>query len=260
MNYDITKGTIVALIPARGGSKGVPRKNIKNLGEFPLIAYSIAVANLSKVIQRTIVSTDDEEIACVARKFNGEVPFLRPAELATDTSTDFDFVKHAMEWLQQNEGHIPEFFVHLRPTTPLRDVKLMDEAIAKFVVSKEYSSMRSAHPAPESPYKWFRLDGQTHFSSLISELSNEDINGDRKSFPEAYIPDGYVDVLKTETVLRTGGLYGDCMMAYISPVCTEVDTIDEFDFLEYELKTKDSNLHGYLCKTYANKMGDAING
>ena len=96
-----------------------------------------------------------------------------------------------MEWLQQNEGHIPEFFVHLRPTTPLRDVKLMDEAIAKFVVSKEYSSMRSAHPAPESPYKWFRLDGQSHFSSLISELSNEDINGDRKSFPEAYIPDGY---------------------------------------------------------------------
>ena len=260
MKYNIAKGMIVALIPARGGSKGVLRKNIKDLGGFPLIAYSIVVASLSKIIGRTIISTDDAEIAAIAKIFGGEIPFIRPAELATDISTDMDFVQHAMDWLQQNEGHIPEYFVHLRPTTPLREVALMDTAISKLISSDEYSSLRSAHPAPESPYKWFRLKGQSSFTSLISGLSNEDINGDRKMFPEAFIPDGYVDVLKTETILQTGGLYGDRMMAYISPVCTEVDTQEEFAFLEYELKTKGSNLHDDLCKTYANKMGDAMNG
>ena len=260
MKYNIAKGMVVALIPARGGSKGVPRKNIKDLGGFPLIAYSIAVANLSKIIGRTIISTDDDEIAAIAKHFGGEVPFMRPAELATDTSTDIDFVQHAMDWLQQNEGSIPEYFVHLRPTTPLREVAYIDEAISAFISSSDYSSLRSAHPAPESPYKWFRLDGTSQFTSLISGLSNEDINGDRKKFPEAYIPDGYVDVLKTETIIQTGGLYGDYMMAYISPVCTEVDTQEEFAFLEYELKTKGSYLHDYLCETYTNKMGDAMNG
>lgn len=260
MRYNIAKGVVAALIPARGGSKGVPRKNIKELGGFPLIAYSIAIACLSENVNRVIVSTDDEEIAQTAKQFGGEIPFMRPAELATDTSTDLDFVQHAMDWLQQNEGRIPEYFVHLRPTTPLRETSLMDEAISRFITSGDYSSLRSAHPAPESPYKWFRLKGKLEFASLIPELSNEDINGDRRKFPEAYIPDGYVDVLKTKTILRTGGLYGDYMMAYISPVCTEVDTKEEFEFLEYEIKTKGSKLHEYLCKNYSNKMGDAFNG
>ena len=131
MKFDVAKGMVTALIPARGGSKGVPRKNIKDLGGFPLIAYSIAAAKISKVISRIIISTDDEEVAVTAKRLGGEVPFMRPAELATDTSTDIDFVHHAMEWLQQNEGHIPEYFVHLRPTTPLRDAELMDAAILK---------------------------------------------------------------------------------------------------------------------------------
>ena len=250
MQYDIAKGVVTALIPARGGSKGVPRKNIKELGGFPLIAYSIAVANLSKIIGRIIISTDDEEIAAQAKHFGGEIPFMRPAELATDTSTDMDFVRHAMDWLQQNEGSIPEYFVHLRPTTPLRETALVDEAISKFISIGDYSSLRSAHPAPESPYKWFQLNGQSEFTSLISGLSNDELNGDRKKYPKAYIPDGYVDILKTETIIRTAGLYGDHMMAYISPVCTEVDTQEEFSFLEYEIKTKNSKLHEYLCKTY----------
>lgn len=260
MKYNIAKGMVVALIPARGGSKGVPRKNIKDLGGFPLIAYSIAVANLSKIIGRTIISTDDDEIAAIAKLFGGEVPFMRPAELATDTSTDMDFVQHAMDWLQQNEGHIPEYFVHLRPTTPLREVRLVDEAIERLISGGDYNSLRSAHPAPESPYKWFRMKGQSAFTSLIPGLSIEDINGGRNQFPEAYVPDGYADVLKTETIIQTGGLYGDRMMAYISPVCTEVDIQEEFAFLEYELKAKGSNLYDYLCKSYTNKMGDAMNG
>ena len=260
MQYTIATGDATALIPARGGSKGVPRKNIKELGGFPLIAYSIAVAHLSTIINRTIISTDDNEIALTAKHFGGEVPFLRPAELATDTSTDMDFVRHAMDWLQQNEGSVPEYFVHLRPTTPLREAALVDKALRQFMESETYTSLRSAHPAPESPYKWFRLHEQSEFTSLIPTLSNDEINGDRRQFPEAYIPDGYVDVLKTETILQADGLYGEHMMAYISPVCTEVDTQEEFSLLEYELKTQDASLHKYLCETYATKKGVICNG
>ena len=108
-----------AIIPARGGSKGVPRKNIKLLKGFPLIAYSIVAAKMSKMTDRVIVSTDSQEISDIAQKYDAEVPFLRPAEYAHDRSPDIDFVRHAIDWFAKNESNQPELFVHLRPTTPL---------------------------------------------------------------------------------------------------------------------------------------------
>ena len=252
MRYTITTGQAVALIPARGGSKGVPRKNIKLLGGYPLLAYSLAAAQLSREIDRAIVSTEDEEISFVARSFGGEAPFLRPAEFATDSSGDREVVLHALEWLQKHEGRVPEFVVHLRPTTPLRVPDLVDEAIRRFSEDEAYTSLRSAHPAPESPYKWFRLEKEGEFKSLIQGLTNDELNQDRRVFPEAFIPDGYVDVLRTRQVLETDSLHGDRIMAFISPVCTEVDTTAEFDLLEYELERKGSEVHDYLRSHYKN--------
>ena len=260
MDYIIEPQVIAAIIPARGGSKGVPRKNIKLLGGFPLIAYSIVAAQLSKRISRVIVSTEDEEIAEIARCFDAEVPFLRPAEFATDAAGDYEVIRHAMDWLGEHEGKIPGYFVHLRPTTPLREIALVDEAIGMFVHADGFTSLRSAHPAPESPYKWFRMKGEDQFQSFIPNLSNEEINHDRRSYPTAYVPDGYVDVVRTEHVLATGMVHGEKMMAYVSPACTEVDTQEEFDLLEYELKTKGASLHKYLCKMYADKKGELSNG
>ncbi len=247
MDYQIKKNDVMAIIPARGGSKGVPRKNIKPLGGFPLIAYSIMVTKLSKCIHRAIISTDDEEIAMTAKQYGGDVPFLRPKELAADSSKDIDFMYHAINWLQTNEGSIPEFLVHLRPTTPLRDAALVDAAITKFLINKnKYSSLRSAHPAPESPYKWFCLAEEDEFQGLIPHLSNDEINGGRADFPTAYIPDGYVDIIKAETIIQEGLLHGNRIMAYISPICTEVDTVEEFHYLEYELSSKGSPLWDVL--------------
>ncbi|MFZ6019832.1 MAG: cytidylyltransferase domain-containing protein, partial [Chloroflexota bacterium] len=120
---------VLAIIPARGGSKGIPRKNIRNFAGHPLIAYSIAAALQSRRITRVIVSTDDPEIAEVARAYGAEVPFLRPAELAQDSTLDLPVFQHALAWLTANEAYAPDVVVQLRPTSPIRPVGLVDEAV-----------------------------------------------------------------------------------------------------------------------------------
>ena len=148
----------IAIIPARSGSKGVPGKNINLLGGIPLFAYSILAAKMMPEVERVIVSTDSKEYAELANKFGAETPFIRPDDISGDKSSDLDFFIHALEWFKLNEGAIPEFLLHLRPTTPLRDPKIMSEAVQLFLTKKEASSLRSGHVASESPFKWFLHD------------------------------------------------------------------------------------------------------
>ena len=124
---------ILALIPARGGSKGIPRKNIRDFAGYPLIAWSIAAAQQSELVTRVIVSTDDERIASVAREYSAETPFLRPAALGQDKTTDFPVVEHAIQWLQEREGYCPEIVVQLRPTSPVRPKGMLDRGIRKLL-------------------------------------------------------------------------------------------------------------------------------
>ncbi|MHA2329179.1 MAG: acylneuraminate cytidylyltransferase family protein [Candidatus Hodarchaeales archaeon] len=238
---------IYSIIPARSGSKGVPNKNIRLLTEFELIAYSIASALLSKRIERVVVSTDSEKIANIARSYGAEVPFLRPEELARDESTDREFVIHALEWFLQNEGFVPDYLVHLRPTTPLRDPQLIDVAIETILSHPEATSLRSAHEAPESPLKWFKLNDKGYFEGLLSEDPRpEYYNLPRQNFPSVYIPNGYVDILKTDFVLNSESLHGDRMLGFLTPVVTEADAIEDFHFLEYEIKKYGHSLLDYL--------------
>ena len=143
---------ILALIPARGGSKGIPRKNIRNFAGYPLIAWSIAAAKQSELVTRIIVSTDDEEIAAVAREYGAETPFLRPAEFAQDNTTDLPVFEHALQWLEENEDYQPEIVIQLRPTSPIRP-----QGIAWTMPSKSCSSMQDADcvrgvvPAGQNP-------------------------------------------------------------------------------------------------------------
>ena len=125
---------LTAIIPARGGSKGVPRKNIKDLCGHPLISYSITACLQSEHISRVIVSTDDEEIAQVSRLYGAEVPFMRPSELAADNSTDYDVIKDFFENCSEN------YVAFMRPTTPIRDSKKIDEFINFFFENKEKMS------------------------------------------------------------------------------------------------------------------------
>src|SRR5512145_2606205 len=133
---------ILALIPARGGSKSIPRKNICDLAGHPLIAYSISAGLQSKLVTRTIVSTDDEEIAAVAREFGAETPFLRPAEFAQDNTTDLPVFEHALEWLEANENYQPEIVIQLRPTSPIRPRDCVDSAVSLLLAHADADCVR----------------------------------------------------------------------------------------------------------------------
>ena len=233
---------IVAIIPARSGSKSIIDKNIKLLSNHPLIAYSIAVAKLSKEIDRVIVSTNSVQYADIAIQYGAEVPFIRPDRYSTSTSTDRDFLIHTIEWLQSNKLDIPEYWVHLRPTTPLRIPSIIDEAIGIIKDDKKATSLRSGHKATESPLKWF-VKNDKYFKGF---LHNEDYNLPKEKFNQVYIPDGYVDILKSSFMLNNHTIHGDKMIGFESPVCTEIDSREEFDYIQYQINKSGSFLVNYL--------------
>ncbi len=248
MNNDV-----VAIIPARSKSKSVIHKNLAPIGGFPLIAYSIAAAKMSSLISRVLVSTDSEDYAEIARSYGAEVPFLRPDEFSTDTSTDRDFALHAMNWLKENEGLVPEHWVHLRPTTPLRNPKLMDEAIDIFLNRADCTALRSAHASPESPFKWFRRNDEGIFTGLTSDETKLDrFNLPRQAYPTVYIPDGYVDIIRASFVMGTDGFHGDRVYAYESPFCNEVDSAEELELISIQVERHGSVVLDYLA-TQASK-------
>ncbi|MGE4504011.1 MAG: acylneuraminate cytidylyltransferase family protein [Desulfovibrionaceae bacterium] len=238
---------VIALILARSGSKSVPDKNIRPLAGHPVLAWSIAAARLCPSIDRVVVSTDSPHYAEIARAYGAEVPFLRPEALAADNSPDRDAFLHALAWLLDNEGEAPEYWVHLRPTTPLRDPQVMHLALETIRSTPDATSLRSAHPAPESPCKWFRRSEQGLFQGLLDGLDPEEASSrPRQSYDRAYIPDGYMDVLRRSHFGSAPTLYGKHMLGFVSPPCTEIDTLEELNYIEYQAKLHGSPLLDWL--------------
>jgi N-acylneuraminate cytidylyltransferase len=226
---------VVALIPARAGSKGVPNKNVRLFGGHSLLAWSIAACLKSSSIDRVIVSTDSAEYAELAQKLGAEAPFLRPAAISGDRSTDYDFIVHALDWLAAEKGE-PDYLVHIRPTTPLRDPQLIDDAVAAFIAAPNATALRSVHEMPESAYKTFEIaaGGQlTRRGADNTELDSA--NNARQQFPDTYQANGYVDVLSTVFIRKAKLIHGDCVMPFITPTVVEVDTEDDFAHLEFQL-------------------------
>lgn len=241
---------IIAIIPARSGSKSVLDKNIKDLNGYPVLAYSIAAAKLTKKINRVIVSTDSDHYAKIAKNYGAEVPFLRPKQFSGDKSTDRDFFLHAIDWFKNNESEVPKTWVHLRPTTPLRLPKIIDDAINCFLNNPQASSLRSAHMATESPIKWF-IKEKKYFKSFVDvELSNLP----KEIFRETFIPNGYVDILRTSEFLNNENIHGENIFGYISPTVSEIDSMEEFEYITYQLQKKGSLLLDYLNRVN-NKNG-----
>jgi len=223
---------IIALIPARSGSKGVVNKNIMPLGGIPLIAYSIAAAQNSKLIDRIVVSTDSEEYAEIARNYGAETPFIRPKNISGDLATDVDFFKHSLEWFQENENSVPEYFVHLRPTTPFRDSEILDKAIEGFVGS-DYSALRSCHKMSESSYKTFEVENNIFKRICNGDNDIEGSNIARQEFPVTYDANGYIDIVRSEMISKYGLIHGSRVKAFITNTAYEVDEMSDVDFLEY---------------------------
>ena len=226
---------VVALIPARAGSKGVPNKNIRLLGGHSLLAWSIAACLKSSTIDRVIVSTDSAEYAALAVRLGAEAPFLRPVEISGDRSTDYDFIVHATDWLAAERSE-PEYLVHIRPTTPLRDPQMIDEAVATFMAAPNATALRSVHEMSESAYKTFEIanGGQLkRLGAYNTELDNANIA--RQQFPSTYQANGYVDVLSTLFIRKAKLIHGDHVIPFITPAVVEVDTEDDFAHLEFQL-------------------------
>ena len=221
---------VVALIPARSGSKSVVDKNIKLLGGHPLIAYSIAAAQLASEIDCVIVSTDTEKYANIARKYGAEIPFLRPPEISGDNSTDYEWVKHALDWMQNREGSIPNYIIHLRPTTPLREIEVIDNAIKYMIGNTKATALRSAHKTHLTPYKMFKLTGEYMIPFLSHEKVKEFYNLPRQVFEDAYIPNGYVDIIRPSIFLNAGLLHGNRIKLWETDVIPDIDTIADFSF------------------------------
>ncbi|MFA6142112.1 MAG: acylneuraminate cytidylyltransferase family protein [Candidatus Omnitrophota bacterium] len=241
---------VVAVIQARGGSKGVPRKNIRKLGGFPLIAYSIAACKLAPSIERTIVWTDDAEIASIAKSFGADVPFMRPAEYARDDSTDKQVFDHALSWFEKNEGYAPDYWIQIRPTTPLREPSLLDQAIATIKAKPEATSLVSVHEIEESPGKMFGMsDGYLH-GLCPMDPRPEYFALPRQSFPPVYCGNGYVDIIKTHTLKSYKSCYGPRMIAFLAPDTGEVDAEGDFRKLNYFLDNGKFTVYNYLCEKF----------
>lgn len=223
---------IVALIPARSGSKGVPNKNIKLLAGFPLIAYSIKAALKSKLIDRVIVSTDSKEYAEIAREYGAEVPFLRPNEFSGDRATDTQFFKHAIYWFKENEGEVPEYFAHIRPTTPLRNPQVIDAALKSFMGS-DFTALRSVHKMSESSYKSFEIENDKLKCLCGGGFDIENANLARQEYPSTYDANGYIDIIRSEMVVKKGLIHGGQVQAYVTDMSYEIDELSDIDFLEY---------------------------
>lgn len=242
---------IVSIIPARSGSKGVPKKNIKLLAGYPLIAYSIIASKLSSKIQRTIVSTDSQEFAEIALSYGAEVPFLRPKEISKDNSLEIEYIRHALEWFQTHEGYHPEYIVSLPPPTPLRDPVLIDAAIEKIILNKNATSLRSAHETRESPYKLFEIKDDFFVGMFPDDPRPEYYNLPRQAFPPVYHPNGYVDIIKSETVNNFGSLHGPRILSFVTPDVGELDRPEDFDFIEFLLHKQKNPVYEYLKKNFS---------
>lgn len=231
------KHEVLAVIPARGGSKGIPKKNIRDFAGYPLIAYSIAAGLRSKLVTRVIVSTDDEEIARVAKAYGAEVPFLRPTEYAQDDTPDLPVFEHALKWFEKGEGYKPDIVVQLRPTSPIRPLNCVDDAIAQLLRHPEADSVRGVVLAGQNPFKMWCIDPRTERMSplLTVEGIPEAYNAPRQELEPVYWQTGHIDAIRTRTILEKASMSGEVIFPLIiDPIFTvDIDTLPEWQLAEW---------------------------
>jgi len=252
----VRRPEVLAVIPARGGSKGIPYKNIRLFAGHPLIAYSIAAGLQADFVTRVIVSTDDPEIAAVARSHGAETPFLRPAELAQDSTLDLPVFQHALAWLTANEAYAPDLVVQLRPTSPVRPVGLVDEAVGILLDHPEADSVRGVVPAGQNPYKMWRIDLQTGQMKNLLDVPAlpEPYNAPRQALPPVYWQTGHIDVIRPMTILEANSMSGKVLL----PVMVDGRYTVDIDNLSDWARAEWLVYHGGLDMVHAGKRRRAL--
>jgi len=224
----------VAIVPARGGSKSIPRKNLRPLGGIPLLAYSIEAGLRARLVDRVIVSTDDEEIAEVARTWGADVPFLRPAELAGDTTPDLPVFQHVINWLDANADCRPEIVVQLRPTSPLRPPDCVDMAIEALRGDETLDSVRGVTLASQNPYKMWRLERDGTMMPLLAADAPEAYNRPRQQLRHTYWQTGHIDAIRTKVIREQASMSGARIRALVVDRAYSCDIDTEADWQRTE--------------------------
>lgn len=238
------KPEILAVIPARGGSKSIPRKNIKILAGKPLIAWTIEAAKKSKYLTRIIVSTDDREIAEIAKKCGAEAPFLRPAVISGDLATDVEFLVHALDFLKERDGYEPEIILRLPPTSPLRTAAHIDLGIETLLKNPEADAVRPVTEAPKHPYKMWSLstDGKYLEPFLAKHITGmeEPYNMPRQVLPKVYVHTGAMDVMRLRTIRELKSTSGKRLAYFFMKPedSVNIDTALDFDLAEILMKRR----------------------
>jgi YrbI family 3-deoxy-D-manno-octulosonate 8-phosphate phosphatase len=232
------KKSVLAIVQARGGSKGVPGKNLRLLGGHPLVAYSVVSGTSARLVDRVIVSTDDPAIAETGKAYGAEAPFFRPADAASDSATDFPLFDHAIEWLRTNEGYEPDIVVQLRPTTPFRPRGFLDHAIALLAANDRADCVRAVVSPNENPFKMWTRTSEGYLTPLVPTDFIEQYNMPRQALPQAWWQTGHVDVIRRTTITEKRSLTGDVVLPIEveRKYVVDIDRLADFDHAEALLR------------------------
>ncbi len=238
----VKKPEVLAIIPARGGSKSIPGKNIKLFAGHPLLSYSIAAGVQAELVDRVIVSTDDEQIATVAKQSGAEVPFMRPLELAQDHTPDLPVFMHALNWLQEEQSYTPDVVVQLRPTSPVRPRGCVDRAITLLLDTPEADSVRGVVPSGQNPYKMWRLREDGGMRPLMDDEFKEPYNMPRQQLPDTYWQTGHIDAIRVSTIQSKDSMSGEKIFPLVVDSSYSVDIDTSRDWVRAEWLVQQGNL------------------
>ncbi len=248
---------VVALIPARGGSKSIPRKNIRSFAGHPLIAYSIAAGLAAETVTRVVVSTDDEQIAAISRQYGAETPFLRPEEFSQDDTPDLPVFQHALRWLRENQGYQPEIIIQLRPTSPLRRVRHIDQAVQRLLERPDADAVRTVCVPFQNPFKMWQIGEDGYMTPLIQMEHPEPYNLPRQVLPDVYWQTGYVDAAWSRTILGKDSMTGERILPLEIDASewVDIDSPDDWRRAERLLESGEIKLSelGFEIKRFENR-------
>jgi len=234
MYMSTNKKIIYAIIPARGGSKSLPQKNIQEYKGQPLMTHSIKQALACPLITKTIVTTDSQTYAQIAEEAGAEVPFIRPTPISQDLSTDLEFMEHYIMHCITNKLQVPDILVQLRPTYPNRPVLLIAHTIQDFLKHYDtHTSLRTVIPIEKSAFKMYTLTEPNTLTPIVKSFPNltEPYNRCRQELPQTYLHNGCIDIIKTSTIISQHSVTGDNILPYVM-LPTDNHDIDTKDDLK----------------------------
>lgn len=244
---------IVALIPARAGSKRILNKNLQQLGGIPLLGIAIKQAKEVELIDEVYISTDDKIFAKVAENYGAIVPYIRPKYLAEDNSTDYDVFLHFLNWYKENYNEYPDLIVQVRPTAPIRSSEVIEDAIITIMNDQNADSLRTVSIPHQTPYKMWKKEEHTNYLSPVMKFNTNGFDGPTQALPQAFAQDGVVDIIRSKTILEKHSMAGEKIIGYKKHKFTwDIDNPEDLQFvkniyaIDYKLNNKPETLGSNL--------------